>query len=200
MSRLRTWFGLVLLSCSSLVMAASPSEVVRQTADQVIERINTDRARLKTEPTALYGLVEQMVVPNFDFKRMAAWVLGKNWKVATDAEKLAFTEQFRVLLVRTYAKALLEYTDQPINYLGETPEADGRTVTVRTELVQKEGKPVDITYRMSQDGSDWKVVDVLVGGISLVATYRGEFSAKVRESGVSGLIATLTERNAQRVQ
>lgn len=200
MTQVSTWLAAALLCFSSWAMATTASDVVRSTADQVIARINQDRDRLKTEPTALYGLVEQLVAPNFNFRRMSSWVLGKNWRVATDVEKDAFTEQFRILMVRTYAKALLEYTDQPINYLGEFAEPDGETITVKTELLQKEAKPVDISYRMSKDGDAWKVVDVLVGGISLVATYRGEFSSKVSEAGVAGLISTLTERNAQRAQ
>jgi phospholipid transport system substrate-binding protein len=200
MISIRNWLALCLLVLSPLASAAGAREVVQTTADTVIERINADRTRLQSDSSALYGLVEQVVVPNFDFHRMSAWVLGKNWRGATDDEKTAFTEQFRVLLVRTYAKALLEYTNQPIQILGETTEPDGRTVTVRTQIVQKDAQPADITYRMAQKEGEWKVVDVLVGGVSLVATYRGEFSAKVRESGVSGLIATLSARNAQKVQ
>lgn len=180
--------------------ASGPMGVVQDTADKVLTRINSEREHLHAEPTKLYNLVEELVVPNFDFQRMAQWVLGRNWSGATAEERAAFTEQFRVLLVRTYAKALLEYTNQPINYLSEQPDADGRTVMVRTELVQPGQKPMDINYRMRQRDGQWKVVDVLVGGVSLIATYRGEFAAKVRESGVSGLIATLTERNAARVQ
>jgi len=200
MVSIRNWLALCLLAFTPAAFANGAKDVVQSTADTVIERINTDRTRLQSDSTALYGLVEEVVVPNFDFQRMSAWVLGKNWRGATDQEKADFTEQFRVLLVRTYAKALLEYTSQPIQVLGETTEPDGRTVTVRTQIIQKEAQPVDITYRMAQKDGAWKVVDVLVGGVSLVATYRGEFSAKVREAGVSGLIASLTERNAQKVQ
>lgn len=205
MVSIRHWLAVCLLApClvfpSLASHAATASEVVQVTADRIIERINTERGRLRGNPGALFGLVEELVVPKFDFRRMSAWVLGRNWRQATDAEKDAFTEQFRVLLVRTYAKALLEYTDQPIRILSESPEPDGRTVTVRTEIVQKGAQPLDITYRMARVGEDWKVVDVLVGGVSLVATYRGEFNARVRETGISGLIATLTERNAQQLQ
>jgi phospholipid transport system substrate-binding protein len=200
MLSIRNWLAVCLLALSPATFAATASEVVQVTADRIIQRINTERSRLQRDSTLLFGLVEELVVPKFDFRRMSAWVLGRNWREATEAEKTAFTEQFRVLLIRTYAKALLEYTDQPIQILGETPEPDGRTVTVRTQIVQRGAAPMDITYRMTQVGDDWKVVDVLVGGVSLVATYRGEFSARVREVGIPGLIASLTERNAQRLQ
>jgi len=196
----RNWLALCLLALSPTVAATTASEVVQVTANRIIDRINADRTRIHQDSGALFRLVEELVVPKFDFRRMSAWVLGRNWRVATEPERDAFTEQFRVLLVRTYAKALLEYTDQPIRILSETPEPDGRTTTVRTEIVQKGAQPMDITYRMTRVGDDWKVVDVLVGGVSLVATYRGEFSARVREAGVSGLIASLTERNAQQLQ
>jgi len=200
MVSIRNWLALCLLAFCPASLAVTASEVVQVTADRIIDRINAERDLLRGNPGALFGLVEELVVPKFDFRRMSAWVLGRNWRQATEAEKDAFTEQFRVLLVRTYAKALLEYTDQPIRILSETPEPDGRTITVRTEIVQKGVPPLDITYRMMRVGDDWKVVDVLVGGVSLVATYRGEFSARVREAGIPGLIASLTERNAQQLQ
>ncbi|HAZ60054.1 MAG TPA: hypothetical protein DCY89_00610, partial [Gammaproteobacteria bacterium] len=154
----RNWLALCLLALSPTVAATTASEVVQVTANRIIDRINADRTRIHQDSGALFRLVEELVVPKFDFRRMSAWVLGRNWRVATEPERDAFTEQFRVLLVRTYAKALLEYTDQPIRILSETPEPDGRTTTVRTEIVQKGAQPMDITYRMTRVGDDWKVV------------------------------------------
>jgi len=127
---------------------------------------------------------------------MSQWVLGVNWRRASDGQKEKFTEQFRTLLVRTYAKALLEYTDQKINYLPLHAAADARTVTVRTEILQAGGQNIPVNYRMYHKGDNWKVYDISIDGVSLVSNYRTSFNNEIRQGGIDKLIARLADMNS----
>ena len=179
----------------ALAAPVSPLEVVRSTSDQMLERLRSERALLQAEPGRLYGLVEDIVLPHFDFRRMAQWVLGKHWRTATPEQQDRFTTEFRTLLVRTYSTALLDYTDQQIRYLPLSLPDGASDATVRTEVIQPGGPPIPIDYRMYWDGREWKVYDVAINGISLVTNYRSTFSQEIRQGGLEGLIARLAERN-----
>ena len=188
---------LVLTLLFSLAAQASqePQQLVQSTSDQVLARLKKDHDKLQKKPDLIYPLVEDLVLPHFDFTKMSQWVLGVNWRSASDEQKARFTEQFRTLLVRTYAKALLEYTDQKINYLPVHAEADAKTVTVRTEIVQPGGQNIPVHYSMYRKGDEWKVYDISIDGVSLVNNYRTSFANDIRQSGLDKLIARLVEMN-----
>ena len=174
-----------------------PLEVVRGTANQVIHILETRREELRQHPERLFALINEVVVPHFDFRRMARWVLGKYWRRASEEERERFVTEFRRLLVRTYGTALLEYTGEPIRYLPVKAPPGARDVTVRSEVVQNDGQPVVINYRMHLGDDGWKVYDVTVDGISLVTNYRSGFAAEIRANGLSALIDKLARRNDQ---
>lgn len=190
--------GVMLLSSSLLQAAAEDAQqLVVDTSTRVLERLRQDREKLLAEPDRIYPLVEDLVLPHFDFERMSIWVLGKNWRLADKQQQQQFVEQFRTLLVRTYAKALLEYTDQSINYLPFHAEADARRVTVRTEVAQPGGVNIPINYSMFLN-HEWKVFDISVDGVSLVTNYRSTFASEIRQGGIDKLLARLAEMNAER--
>ncbi len=173
----------------------SAEEIVKETADSVIARLTVERTELEAHPEKLYSLINELVIPHFDFVSMSKWVLGRNWREATEGQQQKFVSEFRTLLVRTYAKALLEYSNETIQYLPVENNPDSNIVVVKTEIHQPGSKPVPINYSMHISGGEWKVVDVVVDGISLIATYRGSFASEIRKSGMDALIAKLTERN-----
>lgn len=193
------FIGIIFMVAFNIAQAKAQSaqEVVMTTADQVIARLVAERADIEANPHKLYSLINELVIPHFDFLSMSKWVLGKtNWKSASADQRDKFVSEFRTLLVRTYAKALLEYSDQEIVYKPVISNPDSNVVTVETEVKQASGNPVPIDYRMHASGGEWKVVDVAVDGISLVSTYRGSFAAEIRKNGLDSLIAKLSERNA----
>ena len=179
--------------------AQSAEDIVKSTADQVIKKIAENRAGLDAHPEQLYDLINDLVIPHFDFTSMSKWVLGNNWRQASDEQRAKFVNEFRTLLVRTYARALLEYSDQQINYLPVQSDPNSNLVVVKTEVQSTGSPPVPIDYRMHVSNGGWKVVDVIVDGISLVATYRGSFASEIRKNGIDALINKLTERNETRV-
>jgi phospholipid transport system substrate-binding protein len=178
------------------VAASSPEAVVKETSDGVINRIETQRAALEANPEQVYELVNELVIPHFDFVSMSKWVLGKNWKSASESQRTEFIEQFKTLLVRTYARALLEYSGQEIKYFPAEQKPDSNLAVVKTELTSGAGaQPFPVAYRMHQANEQWKVVDVAVDGVSLVSTYRGSFASQIKKEGFDSLIQKLADKN-----
>ena len=95
----------------------TPQDVIQDTSTRMIDALRQNRAKLDRDPGQIYGLVDQIVLPNFDFELMSRWVLGRPWQQASPDQRRRFTEEFRTLLVRTYAKALLEYSGEDIRLL-----------------------------------------------------------------------------------
>lgn len=195
--------GLLMLALGGGAVWAAvrpPQEIVQDTSARMIDALRANRETLRRDPNRLYGLVDQIVLPNFDFELMSRWVLGRAWQQATPDQRRHFTEEFRTLLVRTYAKALLEYSDEEIRVLPLPNAADGNDVTVRTEVRPKTGQPIQINYSMQLKENAWKVYDVIVDGVSLVTNYRSTFASQIRSSGMDAVIADLRQRNAQNIR
>ncbi|HCU89512.1 MAG TPA: toluene tolerance protein [Gammaproteobacteria bacterium] len=187
----------LLAAASALAAAESPMDIVRNTTDQVLGRVQSDRDALRQDPAKMYLLVAELIFPHFDFQIMARWVLGTHWKEADEATRAEFVDQFRKLLVRTYATALLEFSDQAITYPDDSAIVKGRTVEVRQEIEQSGSEPILIGYRLHNTLGNWKVFDVTVDGVSLVRTYRASFASLIRDGGLLGLIDGLSEKNQE---
>lgn len=178
--------------------SATPLEVVRTTADQVLSQVTAKKAELDADPSGIYRLVESTVVPRFDFTTMSQAALGRYWRRATADQQMQVTREFKELLVRTYAVALLSYSGQQIEYLPVRLQDDVVDVMIPTRIDPGTGAPpVPINYRMHLVDGEWLVYDVVVDGISLVTNYRSTFASTVQRRGIEGLIQQLAERNQQ---
>jgi phospholipid transport system substrate-binding protein len=177
------------------IAAQSPEAVVKETSDGVINRIESQRSALEANPEQVYDLVNELVIPHFDFVSMSKWVLGKNWKSASESQRTEFIGQFKTLLVRTYARALLEYSGQEVKYFPVEQKPESNLAVVKTELTSTGSQPFPVAYRMHQANEEWKVVDVAVDGVSLVSTYRGSFAAQIKKEGFDSLIKKLADKN-----
>lgn len=196
LTRYAGWcLALGMLSAPALAIQA-PQELVQQTTDQITGVLRAEQDKISADPNYLLQVVDDIVAPHFDFDRMSSWVLGKYWRTAKPDEKKRFASEFRTLLVRTYAKALNDNYDKKIDMLPAREQADGSQVTVRTEIQQSAGFPIPIDYKMHIKDDSWKVFDVSVDGISLVANYRTSFAQEIRKDGLEKLIERLAERNA----
>jgi phospholipid transport system substrate-binding protein len=174
-----------------------PQEVVQDTSAQMIDALRKNSVALRQDSSRIYELVDQIVLPNFDFELMSRWVLGRAWQQATLEQRRRFADEFRTLLVRTYAKALLEYSDEEIRIPPQPNAADGKDATIRTEVQPRTGRPIQINYSMHLGNDGWKVYDVTVDGVSLVTNYRSTFASQIRDSGLDAVIADLQQRNAR---
>lgn len=197
---MKSWFkgfivGLALLAGGNVLAAVSPQELVQRTAEEMLTKLRAEKQVIERHPERIYELVNQIVLPHFDFERMSSWVLGKHWRAATPAQKERFMTEFRTLLVRTYAKSLSEYTDSKISYLPMRPSPQEDQAKVRTEVDQPGGFPIPIDYELRRQGDQWKVIDVTIDGVSLVTNYRSTFASQIRQDGLDKLITVLSERN-----
>lgn len=186
--------GLWFMSGSALAMQ-TPKDLVQKTTDEITGALRTDQEKIKADPNHLLMVVDGIVAPHFDFERMSSWVLGKYWRKAKAGEKVDFAKEFRTLLVRTYAKALNDNYDKQIDMLAPRKKKGGKQVTVRTEVQQSAGFPIPINYKMHVKNDAWKIYDVSVDGISLVANYRSSFAKEIRKDGLQSLIDRLAKRN-----
>ncbi len=186
----------VLVGSRSVIAAEGAADVVRSTSAQVLERLRAEKAQLEENPGKIYELINELVLPHFDFYSMSRFVLGAAWKNASDQQKQEFVEQFKTLLVRTYANALKQYSENEIVYHPEQTSEGSSLVLVRSEVMGATGAgSIPIQYRMHSVDGAWKVVDVSVDGVSLVSTYRGSFASEIRSTGLDKLIDRLVERN-----
>jgi len=162
---------------------------------EVVDLIAKDKEIQSGNRAKLVQLIDAKVLPHFNFSAMTALALGQSWNKATPEQKKRLTEEFRTLLVRTYASALAAYSEQKFDFRPLRAKPADTDVTVQVRVLQAGAQPVPIDYSMEKTASGWKVYDVMVGGVSLVANYRTEFNNVVRESGIDGLIKNLGAKN-----
>lgn len=197
----KTLLTALLAFAAATVGHAAPDDaqnMVHQTSDRMIAALKAEREAIKADPTRIHPLVEDIVLPHFDFERMSIWVLGKHWRKASAAQKKQFVEEFRMLLVRTYATAMAEYRDQEIVYMPLKAEAGADDVNVRSEVRMPGGPSIQVSYSVHLKNSEWKVYDVIIDGVSLVANYRTTFSNEIKQGGLDALIDKLATRNQQK--
>jgi phospholipid transport system substrate-binding protein len=175
--------------------AAAPDVLVKNVTLEVVDLISKDREIKAGSRAKLIQLIEEKVLPHFNFASMAALAMGQNWNKATPEQKKAVTEEFKTLLVRTYASALSAYSEQKFEFRPLRAKPTDTDVTVQVRVLQAGTQPVPIDYAMEKTSAGWKVYDVMVGGVSLVVNYRTEFSNSVRNAGIDGLIRELQVKN-----
>ena len=177
----------------------APDVLVKNVTLEVVDIIQKDKeiqgggAGAKRK---LIALIETKVLPHFNFQAMTASAVGRNWDKGSADQKARLMEEFKTLLVRTYASALSAYSNQKFDFRPLRAKPTDTDVTVNVRVMQTGTQPVTIDYDMEKKPTGWKVWDVRVGGISLVANYRTEFDNLVRESGIEGLIKALQAKNS----
>ena len=190
--------GLILSVVSLAAFAGedSPDAMVRKVTDDVLTIVRQDKDIQNGNTRKAIELVEAKVLPNFNFQRMTALAMGRDWNKASPEQKKRLAEEFKTLLVRTYSNALTSYKDQTVRYKPSKSTGDG-DVVVKTEIVQPGNKPIQLDYSLEKATDGWKVYDVIVAGVSLVTNYRETFTQEVRANGIDGLIQMLANKNKQ---
>jgi phospholipid transport system substrate-binding protein len=174
-----------------LAQDTPPDALVKKVTLEVVELITKE----KGNRAKIVSVIEEKVLPHFNFTAMTALAVGQNWGKASPEQKKRLTEEFRTLLVRTYASALAAYSEQKFDFRPLRAKPTDTDVTVNVRVLQPGGQPVTLDYSMEKTANGWKVYDVMVGGVSLVANYRTEFANAVRSSGIDGLIKDLQTKN-----
>lgn len=171
-----------------------PQQLIHSITDNVLNRLKTQRQAMQHDPHQIYALVEELVLPYFDFERMSRWVLGRYWNDATAEQREQFIAEFSNLLIRTYGVALLDYTDEDVQFLPSRGDPAQGEVIIRA-TIKHHGSSVGIDSNLYLTADKWKIYDVAINGVSLVNNYRNSFAAEIRKTGLNGLIKRLNERN-----
>jgi phospholipid transport system substrate-binding protein len=199
-SKTRSKLLLALALAASLVGGAArpvaaadgPTAVVEQTTSGVIA-ILTD-AKLSTDEKR--KRVEDVVLASVDFETLSKLVIARNWSKFSEAQRAEFMTLFKNHLSMTYGRNVETYKNEKVTITGSRDESGGDT-TVKTKIVR--GGPGDILvdYRMRQKAGTWKIIDVIIEGVSLVSNFRSQFQDVVSSGGPERLLTLLREKNAK---
>jgi phospholipid transport system substrate-binding protein len=186
------------LAAPRVVLAQeAPDELVKRVANDVLKIIEQDRELRSGSQSRMAELIEEKIVPHFDFERMTRLAVGRNWRQATPAQRQKLVDEFRILLVRSYSTAYTAYKQIEVDVKPLRVRPGDEDVQVRTQIKLPNGaQPVNVDYSMFKAGDKWEVYDVAVDGVSLVTTYRNTFAEQVRQGGIDGLIKALADMNA----
>ena len=185
------------LPLAALAADETPDALIRRLSEDVLNTVRADKAIQAGDIDKVIALVDKTVMPNVNFRRMTAAAVGPGWRQATPEQQKRLQDEFKVLLVRTYAGALAQVSDQTVRIKPMRAAADDKDVLVRTEIVGK-GDPIQLDYRLEKtpgEGAGWKIYNLNVLGVWLVETYRSQFAQEINAKGIDGLIDTLVARN-----
>lgn len=175
----------------------SPVDFLDGVATRVIKSLERKKGRLT--PNVAYSIVNSIMLPHVDVTGMSRSVLGRDaWNKASGGERSRFSREFTKLVVRTYAKAISKYTDEKVHFYPIRGNWQSQSrVEVKSLVKRSNGPNIPINYRLIRKGSRWKVYDLSVEGVSLVATYRSQFASQVRNGGINNVIKQLQQKNAR---
>jgi phospholipid transport system substrate-binding protein len=181
---------------TSVASAQAPEEFIKAITADVLSTVKSDKAIQSGDIRKVVQIVDTKIMPHVNFLRMTASAVGRGWRQATPDQRARLQEEFKTLLIYTYAGAAAQIKDQTVEFKPSRSRPDDTEVIVRS-IVRNKGEPIQLDYRLEKAGDGWKVYDVNVMGAWLVQTYQSSFAQEVNASGIDGLIAKLVERNKQ---
>lgn len=178
------------------VRAATESEagaraVIAETVEEVLAVLRNKSVPSEDRIRSL----EQIVYGRFDLYVMSRLVLARNWKRFSEEQKEQYVAEFKQYLTNSYGARIDRYDQQEVNIIGEREEPRG-DVVVQTKILGGEFEGALVDYRLRKQGSEWRVIDVVIEGISMVSNYRDQFKSIVSSGGPELLLEKLKEKNA----
>lgn len=198
MNRIFKYFLTALTLAALSVSAAdatTPDNLIRTLGDEVINSIRADKDIQAGNTQKLLDLVDAKVLPHMNFQRTTALAVGRNWNRATPEQQKQLVEEFRKLLVFTYAGALSQVKEQTIQLKPFRADPADTDVVVRSLVVSPRSEPIQLDYRLEKTPTGWKVYDINVLGAWLIENYRTQFANEITQNGIEGLIRKLNSMN-----
>ncbi len=174
----------------------TPEQIVEQTSTEILQIINEQSERIKNEEGYVNQVIDDLVLPVMDLQSMGKLILGKHWKTASDEQRSQFIEQFKAMLIRTYAKSIADYGHAKVKVLPNQVEQKKKRHRVKSELDLGSGTPLQVDYVFRRKDDTWKVFDLVVDGLSLIKNFRTSFSQEISETSLDALIERLKSTNA----
>lgn len=191
--------GMVMCSTMAPVWAAdeAPEVFIKRITSETLDTIKADKTLRNGDVGKITQLVDTKLMPHVNFRRMTALAAGPAWRKATPEQQKRLQDEFKILLVRTYAGALSQVSDQVVVVKPLRAGQDEKNLVVNTE-VQGKGDPIQLDYRLEKTpgvGVGWMIFDLNVLGVWLVENYRTQFTKEINAGGMDALIASLVARN-----
>jgi len=186
--------GLLALTGLTAFAQEGPDQLIRRLSAEMLDTIKTDKEVQSGDVRKIVALVDGKVMPHVNFTRMTASAVGRAWRQATPEQQKRLQDEFKTLLVRTYAGALSQVKDQSVAVKPLRGNPADAEVIVRTEVIGR-GDPIQLDYRLEKTANGWRIYDLNVLGVWLVETYRSQFAQEITARGIDGLITALAERN-----
>jgi phospholipid transport system substrate-binding protein len=179
----------------SFAAETAPDALIKGITSDVIAAIKQDKGIRAGNTAKIDALVEAKILPYFDFERATREAMGVSWRQATPEQRSQLVAEFRTLLVRTYSGTLASYRDQVIDFKPVHMAPGDTEATVQSDIRESGSPAIGIDYELEKTDSGWKMFDIAVDGVSLIANYRTSFDEEVRNHGVDGLLRVLASKN-----
>ncbi len=189
-----------ILSSVSLSLAAEeedaltsrPRAIMEETADKVVAIL----ARRDRPAEERVEAIKEIAYEIFDFQTMSKLVLARNWRKLDSNQRVEFVEEFKRHLSRTYGSRLDRYNQEKVDVYGSQIEPRN-DVTIKTRILGGEFDGAEVAYRFREREEQWRIIDVVIEGVSLVSNYRSQFAEVLGRGTIDDLLTRLRDKNFQ---
>jgi len=185
----------LMVASAMAASATSPRDVVQVAVTRVVavlrddfEAAHLDRPRTEMRRAEIRRVATEL----FDFEEMARRTLTRHWNGRTPEERAEFVRLFTNILERSYIGRIEQFSGERILYIGET--VDGPYATVRSRILTRRRAEIAVDYRLMLRDGRWRAYDVVLDGVSFVATFRSEFERIIQQSSYAALVDKLRKR------
>jgi phospholipid transport system substrate-binding protein len=192
-----SWLALLpaiwLTTASAAPDTRTPEELVDQTATELADRVERDRAGLAADQQALFALVDEVLLPVFDTQYAGRQVLGRHGRKATPAQRQEFIDAFYYFLLRSYSENVLKFRKDQVRVLPPSSKQfrNQQRTAVRTQMKLDDETTLAVDYSLRNTPEGWRIFDVRIEGVSYVQTYRSQFDAEISSNGLDAVIERL---------
>lgn len=187
----------LLLAFPLWAATSNPVQMLETTSNQMIAALKANKATIKSNPMYVEGLARRILLPHVDVTSMSRLALGRNgWQSASSSQRTAFMQEFVTLLLRTYGTALASYTNQSVQFMPLRENPSNKTqIQVYSKIIQPGGPSIPMSYRLVRRGNQWYVYDMSVDGVSIVRSFRSQFSSELSQGGMPALLNAMRTHN-----
>lgn len=199
--KIRAYFALLVfcfITSAALAQDPAPLAILKNTSSEMLSALKQNKASLRNNPAVIYHIVNTVLLPHVDLDTMSRSVVGRNaWDSATPAQREDFKKLFTHQVTKTYSAALSSYHDERVEFFPIRGGVTGNRVQIQSEILRANGQKIPVSYRLVNLGGNWKVYDFSVEGVSIVTSYRSQFSSTLSQGGLASLLTKMHQRYGQ---
>ncbi len=190
-------FLILVVTNSYATEETTPLNFVQAITNAMIEDLNVSKAEIQKDPSLVLAIVNKRVMPHIAKITIARKVMGLVWKKSSALQKQKFVNEFTIYLKRFYSKSLLSFNEQTIKFSPDVRTKGKKLAIVSTQLIRKGHTPIEIKYKLYRKKDGWKVIDLIIEGISLVVSNQRQYAGLIAREGLDTVTAKLSYNNKQ---